>query len=677
MNDRPPPDCSTSSVAARKRLCPPLEHEWRQVLDDLAKERRWPDSTRPKELAQQIAKLSHHYNEGALAAAKKNTKSAQSPSRTTSHDKHAADSQAPLSARLLFSFVRDVPKSGGAVAELILTKKLALTDRPLRILDLGAGLGATTWGVIRALQSAGYRGQIEAHLADSDSEALGLAAKIAKKAPKGDISVKITTGALDLSFHDRLDSSSKKYDLILLGQVLVELDPEKSPEERAQSHVDLIRRLIKMIHEHGALVIVEPALRATSRHLHVVHDQLVDLGVTPFAPCLHKKHCPALTRESDWCHEDIAVDLPDWLIEPARMAGLRFEGLTFSYLVYCADGSQLTPSLPNTFRAVSSLIKTKGKTELFLCGPAPKRATSLGGVIPQAPLLPSELSGEQSGGFRAMRLDREESKSNRLWGSVERGELLSISPEVTASSPKIRAEHTIALVGPDVLPANVNIPKRGLYAIIDTVTLKKRGVDPFEFASKVISAKPAVVQLRAKDLSSKAYLELLRAIAPVAKQHGVLFFANDRADLAVLAGCDGIHVGQDDLPLAVVRKIAPGLLVGVSTHNRSQFYSALHQHPDYIAVGPIFDTTSKENPDPTVGVDLLAFLSTQTTKTVVGIGGIDLQRAPQIAAANAMGAVIGALWPESMPIDGVTEQIRQLNSALGVAQSKASTQNSI
>jgi thiamine-phosphate pyrophosphorylase len=142
---------------------------------------------------------------------------------------------------------------------------------------------------------------------------------------------------------------------------------------------------------------------------------------------------------------------------------------------------------------------------------------------------------------------------------------------------------------------------RGLYPIVDVDSLRGLESSPLsivEFAKRVLLARPPVLQLRAKHSGARDTLELLRALRPLCTQAGARLFANDRPDLAALAECDGVHVGQDDLPVAVVRQIAPQLLVGVSTHDLSQLMAALAEQPDYVAFGPVYGTVSKERADP-------------------------------------------------------------------------------
>ena len=191
---------------------------------------------------------------------------------------------------------------------------------------------------------------------------------------------------------------------------------------------------------------------------------------------------------------------------------------------------------------------------------------------------------------------------------------------------------------------------RGLYPIVDVDALKTRGIALLDFAEQVLSARPAMLQLRAKHEGSRETLALLSALVPRCRARGTLLFANDRPDLALLAGCDGVHVGQDDVPLALVRKLAPTLKVGVSTHDLAQVDAALAERPDYVAFGPIFATGSKQNPDPVVGVEgleLAAARARAAAVPLVAIGGITLERAAQVARAGALAAVIAALMPEA------------------------------
>ena len=211
---------------------------------------------------------------------------------------------------------------------------------------------------------------------------------------------------------------------------------------------------------------------------------------------------------------------------------------------------------------------------------------------------------------------------------------------------------------------------RGLYPIVDVETLGARGLPIVEFTEAVLAARPRLLQLRAKASGARETLELLRALKPRCTAAGTLLFANDRPDLAVLAGADGVHVGQGDLSVADVRAFAPQLAVGVSTHGVEELEAALAGRPAYVAFGPVFGTSSKRNPEPTVGNAGLADAGARARRAgvpLVAIGGIDLGRAPSVAEHAAAAAVIGALVPESGAgmFEAARERALAFQAALG------------
>jgi thiamine-phosphate pyrophosphorylase len=208
---------------------------------------------------------------------------------------------------------------------------------------------------------------------------------------------------------------------------------------------------------------------------------------------------------------------------------------------------------------------------------------------------------------------------------------------------------------------------RGLYPIVDADALAERGLAPIPFAAKVLEARPPILQLRAKTLGARETLALLRELLPLVRRAGTLLFANDRPDLALLAGADGVHVGQSDLPIADVRRFAPGLKVGVSTHELPELEQALAEQPDYVAFGPVFSTRSKATPEPTVGLELLSSageLARRAGVPLVAIGGIDRARIGQAGAHADLIAVIAALLPHGTGLEGVAETARELSAEL-------------
>jgi thiamine-phosphate pyrophosphorylase len=207
----------------------------------------------------------------------------------------------------------------------------------------------------------------------------------------------------------------------------------------------------------------------------------------------------------------------------------------------------------------------------------------------------------------------------------------------------------------------------GLYPIVDVDALRARDWEPLAFAQRVLAGGPALLQLRAKSSNARDTLALLRALAPICQQAGCTLFANDRPDLALLAGVPGVHVGQHDLSLADVRRVGPALAVGVSTHTLEQLDAALAERPDYVAFGPVFATASKSDHESPVGIDGLARAHERARRAgvpLVAIGGVDLSRAAAIGAHAEAAAVIGALLPADGGLEGVTQRAQGLHAAL-------------
>lgn len=224
---------------------------------------------------------------------------------------------------------------------------------------------------------------------------------------------------------------------------------------------------------------------------------------------------------------------------------------------------------------------------------------------------------------------------------------------------------------------------RGLYAIVDVDALARRGLGVAAFAEAVLDAHPAAIQLRAKSEGARRTLELLRELRPMASRAKVPLFANDRPDLALLAMCDGVHVGQGDLPVALVRRMArstgASLRVGLSTHDAGQLLRAFEGvddgaegAPDYAAIGPVFATASKDSPAPVVGLEVLRVLSAWMASNrpgtpLVAIGGVTLETAGVVGELCSAVAVIHALLPTATgpgALVEVTARARALHAAI-------------
>lgn len=185
------------------------------------------------------------------------------------------------------------------------------------------------------------------------------------------------------------------------------------------------------------------------------------------------------------------------------------------------------------------------------------------------------------------------------------------------------------------------------YPILDTETVSRRGVSAVEAAGELLAAGIGILQFRHKLFYSREVFAELEAIAGMCSRAGATLVVNDRADLARLTGAI-LHLGQDDLrPADARRVIGVEGRIGFSTHNEAQFRAAASEPVDYVALGPVFGTGSKQNPDPVVGVDELRRLRPLTSRPLVAIGGITRANARSVIEAGADSvAVIGDLFPE-------------------------------
>ncbi|MEQ1949044.1 MAG: thiamine phosphate synthase [Bryobacteraceae bacterium] len=185
-----------------------------------------------------------------------------------------------------------------------------------------------------------------------------------------------------------------------------------------------------------------------------------------------------------------------------------------------------------------------------------------------------------------------------------------------------------------------------LYPILDSVVAASRGHDILHAANELIDAGVEILQFRHKSFFSREIFETIEQLAALCRDAKIPFVMNDRADLAVLAGA-WLHLGQEDLPPSAARRVTgPDTITGLSTHNEAQLRAAASEPVDYLALGPIFGTASKQNPDPVVGLDELRRLRPLTDLQLVAIGGITRENARSVVEAGADSiALIGDLFP--------------------------------
>lgn len=203
-----------------------------------------------------------------------------------------------------------------------------------------------------------------------------------------------------------------------------------------------------------------------------------------------------------------------------------------------------------------------------------------------------------------------------------------------------------------------------LYPLVDVDACSKVGIEPVVLALHWVSLGITRLQVRAKSSTSADYFTLLQKVV-TAVPRGIEVFANDRPDLAELAGCFGVHVGQSDMPVQLVRQTFPRLHVGVSTHDVTQLELALSARPDYVAFGPVFTTGSKQNPEPCVGLDGLGAAhraARAASVPLVAIGGIDRDNIRTVAPYCEFVALISALTAIDLSV--VSERYLALSTAL-------------
>jgi thiamine-phosphate pyrophosphorylase len=174
-----------------------------------------------------------------------------------------------------------------------------------------------------------------------------------------------------------------------------------------------------------------------------------------------------------------------------------------------------------------------------------------------------------------------------------------------------------------------------LYAILDA-TPGQPTDSLLSLAQTLATAGVQLIQLRAKRLPPRQFAEISSALVADFANSTVRIIVNDRPDIAAIVASAGVHVGQEDLPVEAARKLCPApQWVGISTHNLEQLRAANLTSADYIAVGPIFPTATKENPDAVVGLEFLRAARQLTRKPLVAIGGITVQSAGEVFRAGA------------------------------------------
>ena len=180
------------------------------------------------------------------------------------------------------------------------------------------------------------------------------------------------------------------------------------------------------------------------------------------------------------------------------------------------------------------------------------------------------------------------------------------------------------------------------------------GISHAEQVRRLVRGGARLIQLREKDRGTARWIDDARDALAAARDGGAKLIINDRVDVAMVLGADGVHLGQDDLPPAEARKLlGPDKIIGFSTHSLEQALAAIEMPVDYIGVGPIFSTTTKAAPDPVVGTELLSAIRNAAAGVkIVAIGGIRADSLLSVLNAGAdSAAMVGAIIGETALIE--------------------------
>lgn len=204
----------------------------------------------------------------------------------------------------------------------------------------------------------------------------------------------------------------------------------------------------------------------------------------------------------------------------------------------------------------------------------------------------------------------------------------------------------------------MNALPRGLYLISDEAMLLDGSF--FGFLEQALQKGLRTVQLRGKSLPASDLHQVAQACRQITHKAGALFIINDSLQLALDCNADGLHLGQEDLAPADARQaLGPEKIIGLSTHNREQVAAASREPVDYLGFGPVFQTSTKEKADPTVGLDALRSAVTASRLPVVAIGGISLGRAGEVMQTGCQAiAVISAIARQADPLSALEDFLR-------------------
>lgn len=285
--------------------------------------------------------------------------------------KHSYLDEAALRAGYLAYFLPvNLAKVQALLDELPPNTLCRSADQPLKVLDIGSGPGTGALAVLDWMRQQSTQRDVAIVAVDQALPALQEAERLwqaYEKSSPGPSSM-LTPIHANLQRSGSLDLCKQEgpFELIVTANALSELWCEA--RDTIGSRVTFVRGLLDLLAPHGALIIMEPALRDTSRELHLVRDRLLEAGAcTVYSPCLHDHPCPALIKADDWCHEERPWTPPPIVDAIDREVGFIKDALKFSYVILRKDGRTIVSRAPDRYRVVSELREMKGEKRAWLC----------------------------------------------------------------------------------------------------------------------------------------------------------------------------------------------------------------------------------------------------------------------------------------------------------------------
>ena len=300
-------------------------------------------------------------------------------------------------AYILYFLPSNIYKIHLPLKELSLHPKKILSKKLLKILDLGSGPGTTILGILDFFSNQKKMPSLEFTAIDSVAENLSIAKNLFKLFTEN-INIDASLKTFKINIEKAGTIPQVTYDIIILSNILNELFYDDN--KRIPKRVSFLNTIIdKFLTPDGSCIIIEPALRETTRGMLDVRDNLMKNGFKIYSPCLMNQPCPALLNPKDWCHEDIPWIPPVIIKELDKLTGLRKDSLKFSYLVLRKDKLSLTDVLEkNSYRIVSEPLISKGKLEFYICGHGGRQLVT--------------------------RLDKDETPSNIQFQKLQRGDIV-------------------------------------------------------------------------------------------------------------------------------------------------------------------------------------------------------------------------------------------------------------